>query len=196
MDRSLTFMSENPFAVLAVNGELGPLTALVPLVIDENGTGLLGHVAKANPFWEWAHKSGRAAALFQSADAYVSPSYYVSKRKNWKAVPTWNYIALEVRGAIEVETDRVKMSPYLEALTHKMESHREDPWEISDAPQDYIAKLSQNIVGFRMGIDQITHVRKLSQNKSAEDRAGVINAFEQEQKSGAQILASEMRKQD
>lgn len=193
-EKSFAFMSQNPFAVLAVNHENGPVTALVPLVLDENGADLLGHVARKNPFWKAAQSSEKAVAVFQSSDAYVSPSVYASKKEHGKAVPTWNYIALEVRGKIEVEPEPSKMTPYLQTLTSKMESHRETPWQLSDTPKDYYDKLSRAIVGFRLSIDQINHVRKLSQNKSAEDRDGVIASFEESGNSREISLAKEMKK--
>jgi len=96
---ALAFVAEHPFATLAVNGEQGPVTALVPLVIDDRGQYLLGHVARMNPFWKAAQHSGKeAVAVFRGADAYISPSSYASKKEHGRAVPTWNYLAVEIRG--------------------------------------------------------------------------------------------------
>ena len=176
---ALAFLAAHPFATLAVNGNEGPVMALVPLVIDKAGQKLLGHVAWANPFWEAAQQSeSSAVAVFRGADAYVSPSSYPSKQVHEKVVPTWNYMAVEIRGEITVETQPEAMLPFLTALTNKMESHRDLPWEVSDAPEDYIAKLSRAIVGFTLNIDDISYVRKLSQNKSEQDKQGVINSLE------------------
>ncbi len=172
--QALIFAADYPFATLAVNGTAGPVTALVPLVFDDAREVFLGHVAKANPFWKAAQSSGKAVAVFRGPDAYVSPSSYPSKADHHKAVPTWNYMAVEIRGEISVETDAVKMAGYLEPLTTRMESHREEPWKMSDAPADYMAKLSNAIVGFSLSFDAIHFVEKLSQNKSEADRGGVI----------------------
>ena len=74
---ALAFIEAHPFATLAVNGADGPVTALVPLVIDSSGQDLLGHVARTNPFWQSAQMSEhKAVAVFQGADAYVSSSNY------------------------------------------------------------------------------------------------------------------------
>lgn len=193
---ALAFVAEHPFATLAVNGELGPVTALVPLVFDEEGETLLGHVARANPFWKAAQTAGTiAAAVFRGANAYISPSAYASKKIHGKAVPTWNYLAVEVRGRILIETQPNALMPYIVALTEKMESHRTLPWQVSDAPEDYIAKLSRAIIGFSLDIEDITYVRKLSQNKSAEDKQGVIDTLEKSDQSEDNLMARLMKEE-
>jgi len=192
---ALAFIAAHPFATLAVNGADGPVTALVPLVADGEGS-LLGHVARTNPFWEAAQRSeAKAVAVFKSADAYVSPSSYPSKREHGKAVPTWNYMAVEIRGDITVETKSEAMLPFLTALTDKMESHRDLPWEVSDAPEDYIAKLSRAIVGFSLKIDEITYVRKLSQNKSEADKQGVITSLKMSENHQDRLVAHAMKQE-
>ena len=193
-NEALAFVAAHPFATLAVNGEHGPVTALVPLVIDEENQSLLGHVARINPFWKAAQTGGgKAVAVFRGVDAYISPTPYTSKKEHGRAVPTWNYLAVEIRGNITFETKAEAMLPYITALTDKMESHRELPWKVSDAPEDYIAKLSRAIIGFRLEIDDITHVRKLSQNKSAADRQGVMNELELSEKYEERLIAQKMK---
>lgn len=191
--QALAFAADFPFAMLAVNGEEGPVTALVPLVYDAAREQFLGHVAKANPFWEAAQTAEKSVAIFHGPDAYISPSSYPSKAEHHKAVPTWNYMALEIRGDISVQTQAENMREYLEPLTDKMESHRDLPWKISDAPADYIAKLSNAIVGFSLSIANITFVEKLSQNKSEQDREGVIQALKNSDSPTDLTIASMMK---
>lgn len=194
---ALAFMAAHPFATVAVNGEAGPVMALVPLVIDSDAKSVLGHVARANPFWKAArYNECKAVAVFHGADAYVSPSNYPSKAEHGKAVPTWNYMAVEIRGRITLETQVGAMMPYLVALTDKMEAHRELPWQVSDAPEEYIANLSRGIVGFSLEIEDITYVRKLSQNKSDADKQGVIAALDLSNKYEERRVAHEMKQED
>ena len=194
---ALAFVGAHPFATMAVNGEQGPITAMVPLVIADDSLTLLGHVARKNRFWEAAKRGGgKAVAVFRGVDAYVSPSNYPSKAEHERVVPTWNYMAVEIRGDIEIETRPGAMLPYITALTDKMESHRELPWQVSDAPDDYIAKLSRAIVGFKLTIEDITHVRKLSQNKSQDDKQGVLKSFENSSNPSEYVLVHEMKKED
>ena len=191
--QALSFAASYPFATLAVNGETGPVTALVPLTLTQEGDTFLGHVAKANPFWKAAQKAGQAVAVFRGPDAYISPSSYPSKAEHHKAVPTWNYMAVEIRGAISVETEAAKMTEFLKPLTAQMESHRDLPWKMSDAPADYIAKLSNAIVGFSLSVEAFHFVEKLSQNKSEADQRGVMLDLDASGDAGQRALAAAMR---
>ena len=75
-----------------------------------------------------------------------------------------------------------------------MEAGRERPWGVADAPKDYIDKLSRGIVGISIKIEEISFVKKLSQDKKRDDKMGVYNAF-QSSSSDKQIqLAAEMKR--
>jgi transcriptional regulator len=196
-DDALSFVDAHPFAVLATNGPEGPISALAPLVLERDNEGiarrLVGHVARHNPFWRLAEeKPVGAIAVFKGADAYVSASAYPSKKAHGKVVPTWNYIAVQVRGMLTLESDTGKLRPVLEALTDKMEYDRQEPWTVDDAQSDYIERLSRSIIGFYLTLDDVTHVRKLSQNKSADDKTGVRQDLLQSPDAQAQIIAQEI----
>lgn len=181
-----------PLATIAVNGEAGPVMALAPLVWHEDGCTLLGHVSRANPFWHRAEGGPvQAVAVFRRGDAYVSPSVYPSKAEHGRVVPTWNYVAAEARGQLTLETSPALMRGYIEPLTDQMEDGRAAPWNVDDAPEDYTARLSAGIVGFEIDVTELTCIRKLSQNKSAPDRAGVHAAF----KADDSALAREMERE-
>jgi transcriptional regulator len=191
---ALAFAARCPFASVAVNGEGGPVTALVPLFYDAGKQCFLGHVARANPFWKAAKTEGVAAAIFRGPNAYISPSYYPSKAEHHKAVPTWNYMAAEIRGQITVAEDSANMAAFLAPLTDVMESGLKQPWKISDAPEDYIAKLSNAIVGFSLEAETITFVEKLSQNRPEADQRGVVIIFENSSCAAERDMAFEMKR--
>ncbi len=153
----------------------GPLATPLPLLFDEtegdHGT-LYGHVSRANP---QAHAApiGDALALFMGPDAYVSPSWYPTKRETEKAVPTWNYIAVQAFGPLEVFDDPARLLALITRLTDRHEAGRPAPWSVSDAPPDFIQAQLRGIVGLRLPIRRLEGKRKLSQNRNAADRAGV-----------------------
>ncbi|MEM9573025.1 MAG: FMN-binding negative transcriptional regulator [Pseudomonadota bacterium] len=170
-----TIVRDNPLATIAMNGLDGPIVAVVPLVWSEDGTKLLGHVAKSNAFWN--ERSGDPAivsAIFHAGDGYVSASAYPSKSVHGRVVPTWNYIAAEARGNLTFKTDRQDVRASVAILSNQMEATRSVPWSVDDAPDDYIDKLAHAIVAFEIEVTGLKGVRKLSQNKSDSDRAGVI----------------------
>lgn len=168
----------NPFATLAVNGADGPLLAFAPLVAETNPEGgitaLVGHVARANPFWRAAADNNGAAAVavFSGPDGYISPGYYPSKAEHGRVVPTWAYARIEARGILRVETDPARLRPYVDAPTLLAEGGRAAPWSVDDAPSDHIAMLLGRIVGLRIDVASFAGSWKLDQKKSVADRAG------------------------
>jgi transcriptional regulator len=147
----------------------------LPLLLDEREgeQGVIyGHVAKANPQWKDA-PIGDALAIFNGPDAYVTPSWYASKQEHGKVVPTWNYTAVHVYGAVEFFEDAERLYGVITRLTNLYEQPRAESWAVTDAPADFIKAQLRGIVGIRMPISRIDAKRKMSQNRSEADRAGV-----------------------
>jgi transcriptional regulator len=151
----------------------------LPMIFDaaEGPCGTLyGHVARANPQWKHASISD-AMAVFMGPDAYVTPSWYATKRETGKVVPTWNYVAVHAYGPVEFFGDADRLLDVVTRLTKLHESARPDPWAVTDAPKEFIQSQLRGILGLRMPITHIDGKRKMSQNRSAEDRAGVANGL-------------------
>jgi len=163
-------------ATLVTWGALGLQASHVPLLLDPaqgaNGT-LYGHLAKANPQCAELASGAEALLIFMGEDAYISPSFYPSKAEHGKVVPTWNYVAVHAYGQPEVFTDPQRLLQVVEGLTGRHEAGRQQPWQVADAPGDYIDGMLKAIVGFALPIQRLEGKRKLSQNRSAEDIAGV-----------------------
>jgi transcriptional regulator len=153
----------------------GLLATPLPLILDdkEGDQGVLyGHVARANPQWK-SVPTGEAMAIFMGADAYVTPSWYAAKQDTGKVVPTWNYVAVHAYGPIEFFEDPDRLLDVVTRLTNLYEHSRPVPWAVGDAPADFIRTMLRGIVGIRMPITRIDGKRKLSQNRSVEDRQAV-----------------------
>lgn len=194
------FALAHPFAVVCINGGDGPVVAHVPLVgvLDDDKclVELIGHIARGNSFHVAIEAQGTpVVAVFRGADAYVSPSLYPSKAIHGKAVPTWNYLAAEARGTIYVDRDPANMEGYLVPLTEAMESHRQNPWAVSDAPADYMAMMMRGIVGLRIAVTSLTAKRKISQGKAEADYQSVLTAFATSGNENEQILSVEMTRE-
>lgn len=163
-------------AQLVTFGEQGLQASHLPLLInpDEGSNGTLyGHLAKANPQWHDLQNGSDALVIFAGADAYISPAFYPAKAEHGKVVPTWNYIAVHAYGKAEVFTDAERVLAVVAALTDRHEGNRPQPWKVSDAPADYIDGMLKAIVAFALPIERLVGKRKLSQNRSAADIAGV-----------------------
>ena len=157
----------------------GPIATPLPMIVDggegEYGT-LYGHFAKANPQWK-EPMIGDALAIFMGADAYVSPSWYVSKQEHGKVVPTWNYEVVQAFGPAEFFEDADRLLNVVTRLTDRHEKERVDRWRVSDAPPAFVQAQLKGIVGVRMLIMRLMAKRKMSQNRSTEDRAGVARGL-------------------
>ncbi|SEM61262.1 negative transcriptional regulator, PaiB family [Pseudomonas sp. ok272] len=163
-------------AVLVTQGEQGLQASHLPLLLNPgegpHGT-LYGHLARANRQWQALQAGAEALVIFAGADAYVSPSFYPAKAEHGKVVPTWNYVAVHASGTAEVFSDAERLLRLVSALTERHESGRAQPWKVDDAPAQYIDGMLKAIVGFALPIQRLEGKRKLSQNRSTADIAGV-----------------------
>ncbi len=161
----------------------GLIASHAPMLLDLEpapyGT-LIGHLARPNPQARGA--IGEGLAIFQGPDAYITPSWYATKRQNGKVVPTWNYVAIHAHGAVEFFNDPERLRDVVTRLTERQEAGRVQPWAVTDAPADFIDGMLKGIVGFAMPIARLEGKWKMSQNRPAEDRAGVISGLEAEQR--------------
>jgi len=157
-----------------------PLPLLLMRNQGEHGT-LIGHFAKANPHWSQPI-IGEALAIFSKADAYITPSWYATKTETGKVVPTWNYETVHAYGVPEFFHDEDELLKIVTLLTRRHEQERSSRWDVNDAPSDFIRGQLRGIVGFRMRITKLEGKRKMSQNRSAQDRQGVAAGLRAEGK--------------
>jgi transcriptional regulator len=106
-------------------------------------------------------------------DAYITPSWYATKQETGKVVPTWNYVTVHAQGPVEFFHESERLLQMVTRLTRLHEGSRSEPWEVHDAPADYIAAQLRGIVGLRMPITRLEGKMKMSQNRSEADRHGV-----------------------
>lgn len=184
-------MRAHPFATLISAGADGPTADHIPLELDA-GVGahgvLRGHVARANPLWQQA--AGQAVlVVFHGPQAYVTPSWYATKALTHKVVPTWNYAVVHAHGHLQVVDDAPWLHALVSRLTQTHEAGRSPPWAVGDAPPDFIQPLLRAIVGIEIPLTQVVGKFKLSQNRSAADRAGVIAGLAAETAEGCATAA-------
>ncbi len=153
-----------------------PIATLMPFIRD--GERLLLHMARANPHWRSIESTMPALALVAGPQAYVSPAWYATKAEHGRVVPTWNYSAVHLTGTVTVRTDEAWLRDVVTRLTDRHESGRAERWRVSDAPQAYVDKQLRAIIGVEFQVERVEAKAKLSQNRSDEDREGVIAGLE------------------
>jgi transcriptional regulator len=152
----------------------------------------MGHLSRANPQWRDLDPTTEALVVFRPADAYVSPSFYASKREHGRVVPTWNYLAVHAWGPVLVHHDRTWKESLVRKLTDEHEGNRRVPWSVDDAPADFVQKMMGAIVGIEIPIVRLQTKLKLSQNRPTADIAGVIAGLSNEGDEGSRRVAAEM----
>jgi len=147
------------------------------------------HIARANPQWRELEAVEECLVVFQGPQDYVTPSWYATKRETGKVVPTWNYATVHAWGRPRIMNDDAWLRRQIEDLTGSRESRRSEPWQVGDAPEDFIAAQMRGIVGVEISILRIESKWKMSQNRPEADRAGVVAGFREAGAVGQEIAA-------
>jgi len=185
----IRFIEENSFAIL-VNQSNNKINAThIPLFIeksDENQLILSGHISKLNPQSENFAENGTVLAIFSGAHSYISSSWY-----DYEEVPTWNYLAVHVEGKIEILNEEKKLL-HLENLVDKYEKNSENPISTKSLSEKTMRQ-ANGILAFNIIVTKIEAVKKLSQNKSENNKKSIISHLEKSGDEGAKCIANEMK---
>ena len=174
-----TFLEANAFGQLVSMHADRLSVSHLPFLVLRDPRRLQCHLARPNPQWQ-SLQDQQALATFLGPHDYVSPNWYTGA-----GVPTWNYQAVHVYGRCRVFDGADEIARLVDALSAVYESEFEKPWQPS-----YPDSMLRAIVGVEIEIEDIECKYKLSQNRPAEDQAGVIEGLEQR---GSPVLAAAMR---
>ena len=191
-DTLAALIRAHPLGLLISATPDGPVADPVPFLLDEDvgeHGRLRAHVARANPQWKLiaAQPDMPVLVVFQGTDAYITPSWYETKRETGKVVPTWNYAVVQVRGKAVVRDDPEWIARQIADLTAFQEGARAEPWAVSDAPPPFIAAQIRGIVGIEIEIAEIHGKWKVSQNRPVADRVGVTAGLEAAKDDGTSL---------
>lgn len=165
-------------AALVSFGDDGLRATHLPMLFDPlapKGDRLIGHMARANAHWRRVPEGAQVLAIFQGANAYVTPSIYVVEED----VPTWNYCAVHVRGIYRHVHDSVETRRILEATVAHFEQHIGSGWDISAIDQELVESYARGTAAFSLEITSIEAATKMSQDKCAADAKAVGQHFDE-----------------
>jgi transcriptional regulator len=151
----------------------GPLAAHIPFVLhrDEGARGtLVAHLARADPLARHLAAGPEALAIFSGRRAYVSPRWYPEG-----GLPTYNFLAVHAHGRPRSLEDRGAVLDHLAELVAVHEAS--SSWSLASAPDGRVEELLPQIVAFTLEISSLQGKRKLSQNRTPAERAGVIRGL-------------------
>jgi transcriptional regulator len=182
----------HPLATLVTLDQDGLNANHIPMELDPEpsplGT-LRGHVSRANPMWRKFSADVGTLVIFQGPETYITPSWYQTKQESGKVVPTWNYAVVHAYGPLRIVEDPVWLRTLVERLTDRHEAQRAEPWEVADAPEDYIKGQLGGIVGIEIPIARLIGKWKVSQNRPDADRKGVVRGLQELGKSDGGCMA-------
>ncbi len=177
VESAWSIVREAGAGMLVAHTPEGLQSVFVPVVISADRTTIVTHVAKANPWWRALRDGDEVLGLFLTASAYVSPSNYPSRFENPGVVPTWNYVAAEVRASVRVHDDPEWLGRQVRLVTEQFEATRTPTWTVDDSPESYVSAQLRAIVGIQLDVIEITGKAKLSQNRPTIDRVAVRENF-------------------
>jgi transcriptional regulator len=116
------------------------------------------------------------------------PTWYAAE----KTVPTWNYVAVHAYGRLELIEDLAAAETVLRRTIEAYEASQPSPWRLEESPE-FVTRLTQQIVAFRIPIERLEGKWKLNQNQPPERRAKVIAVLESRSDEHSRDIARLMR---
>ena len=163
-DQIREFLKNNAFGILICTGTGNPMATHLPLEFEEggNGMGLLhGHFARANPQWKHIGEGEEVLCIFSGPHCYISSSWYQEEE-----VPTWNYMAVHVRGQYRKQSEE-ELWASLHKLVDTYEKDSDQPLSLHQLSPGTLRQV-RGIVGFEISITSLEAVYKLSQGREAD----------------------------
>ena len=151
---------------------------------------LRAHIARGNPLWKNLDSTKEVLVVFQGPQAYITPSWYEEKKLSGKVVPTYNYAAVHAHGSLRVVDDAQWLLGLLHRLTDQHESKRASPWQVSDAPEDYLQKMLTAIIGIEIPLSRLSGKWKVSQNRPQQDRLNIAAGLREEDDQNKAAMAA------
>ena len=178
--------------LVTVGPDGSPDASLLPVLWE--GDEVVVHLARANEHWRRIVDGSPGLVVVTGPDAYITPRWYASKREHGRVVPTWNYSAVHLRGPVTVHDGPEWLRKAVTRLTDRHESRTAggERWHVDDAPARFVDGQLKAIVGVSMAVTGVEAKAKLSQNRSDEDQAGVVEGLAGSADLGAAGVREEM----
>jgi transcriptional regulator len=179
------------FGLLVSHGSAGLVASHIPFLIERDGERLHlhGHLARPNPQVADLARDGEVLAIFHGPHAYISPNWYATG----PSVPTWNYVDVHAYGTVQLVENDEWLRRFLVRLSERHETRNPVAWRMQDLPEAYVETMLKGIIGLDIAVTRLEGKYKLSQNRPAADRPGVIAALEAQTDPESHVVARLMR---
>lgn len=181
-------MDRYPFATIISVNDNNPTISHLPLTPkwQDDKIELIGHMARANFHWKILDKAS-STFVFHGPHTFITPMWYTENN-----VPTWSYSTVHLSGKITLIEDNEGLVECLKHLTNHTERLWPSGWDFFIPDNLSGDNLSKSIVGFKVIVDQINFKKKLSQNRSVTDRAGVLVGLKSRSDENSHLVLKDM----
>lgn len=188
-EQVIEFIKENSFATLISTDGQRPFASHLPIevVCEDEAYYLVGHLSTANAQLESLQNCQNVLVTFLGANHYISPKWYSHEN-----VPTWNYIAVQINGEINLITENEALLKLLSLQVDKHENSVKSNLKLKELTPNLVSRELKGIVGFRINIQHLDVAYKLSQNRNTVDYLNIINELQKINSPASNLLASEM----
>lgn len=168
----VSIVEKYPFAhvITSAGGETYATPTPVFFETDATRSTLVGHMTRINPHAQALQADQPVLVVFSGPHTYISASWY----RTLLTVPTWDYVAAQVRGKLEPIDDDEGQLAVLRRVAEVLERDNEKPWTLEQAPPGKVQSLLPRIRSFRITIERIEGVTKLNQTHPPSDRLLII----------------------
>ncbi len=187
---SLRFAQMRSFGVISVNGSVGPVMAHLPFLLCDDSKIADMHLVRSNEIAGLLNQPLPATLVVSGPDGYVSPDWYGVEDQ----VPTWNYVAVHLRGHLEALPDE-ELRDILERQSDAYEARTQGktPWTLGKLTDETYARMARMIRPARLHIERVESTWKLGQNKGVSARSAASEQLENGFGHELQSLAEMMR---
>lgn len=172
-DDFAAWVGDYPWATLISQTTSGLVVSHAPVLPEQspNGVALVGHLALDDAL---VHELGSCdvVVVLQGPHGYISPTWYVGG----PYVPTWNFVVAHFHGRPAV-LDEATTYDVLDRTVEHFEQQRPAPFHLGEV-DEYARRIAPYVAGFRLVPERLVVKEKLSQDKPAEDWAGVVSGLE------------------
>lgn len=170
----------HPLAILTTNGPDLPYATHLPAIFapdvpehgDMTGASLVGHLNRANPHWAALRDGMSARLIFSGPGGYVTPVLY----RATPAAPTWNFVTVHVLGHLRLIENPEQTLDVVRATAFQLERDFGSGWDQRNSI-GYFRRILPGVGAFRLRICAVQCMFKLSQEKSTETQAAVLDWF-------------------
>ncbi|MEV4706162.1 FMN-binding negative transcriptional regulator [Actinoplanes sp. NPDC049316] len=177
----------HPLATFVTNGEPVPWATRLPALVAPGepeagplpGVELVGHLNRANPHWRSLTDGTAARLMFDGPGGFVTPAVYHAD----PAAPTWNFASVHVCGRIRLVHDPEQTLAIVRWTAERLEERFGAGWDCTSS-LGYFRAILPAVGAFRLTVESVEAMFKLSQEKDAATRDSVIARYEADPASG------------